>query len=433
MIRLSVREWERIPILEASTDGGVTRAIANQLLGAAGAFAGRDSAVLVDRYKHLQAQQVVGVVATPTVTLEILPKIDTLAHEEVRANLVHMLAAVFDLDVSSGRLTELGWQRRNLLEVLIRLFCEQLFGVVRRGLPRRYVNEEADLAVLRGRLDLQRQLSRLIASPDRLACRYQDLSPDIALNQIMKAAVSRLLQISRSVHNQRALTELAFAFSDVTAVPVKRLPWTSVVLDRSNTTWASVLNFARLILGQKFQTTNIGEGNGFSLLFEMNVLFEEYVGRVLRSALGGTGLDVRLQGPFGHILSEANGTPRFRTRPDVVVSSTGQPALILDTKWKSLIAQSVDAKRGVSQADIYQMIAYARVYRCKRLMLLYPHRNELACEEGRICTYKITGADDLTLSIASISLSNLTRVKESLRRIVLKEIDAREAATGVAA
>lgn len=434
MIRLSVREWETVPVLETGAHGSVSRTIANQLLGAARAVGGRESAILVDRYKVLQAQQVVGVVATPSVTLEILPKIDALTHPETRANLVHMLAAVFDLKVSSGRLTELGWQQRNLLEVLIRLFCEQLFEVVRRGLPRRYVDEEADLAVLRGRLDVQRQLTRLVSSPGRLACRYQELSPDIALNQIMKAAVSRLLQISRSAHNQRALMELAFAFSDVAAIPIRRLPWASVVIDRSNTAWAAVLSFARLILGRKFQTTSIGQSNGFSLLFEMNVLFEEYIGRVLQSALEGTGLDVRLQGPYGYALSEEDGTPRFRTIPDVVVSSKGRAVIVLDTKWKSLVAPSADTRRGISQADVYQMIAYAHVYQCKRLVLLYPHRNELDCAEGSICSYRITGTDDLTLTVASIALSDLGQVKEKLRVMVQNEINGAQAlAAGVAA
>jgi 5-methylcytosine-specific restriction enzyme subunit McrC len=42
---------------------------------------------------------------------------------------------------------------------------------------------------------------------------------------------------------------------------------------------ASLLALAKLILGDRFQTTTAGEARGFSLLFEMNTLFEEFVGR----------------------------------------------------------------------------------------------------------------------------------------------------------
>ena len=58
-------------------------------------------------------------------------------------------------------------------------------------------------ATLRGRLDVVRQFSTLAASPDRLACRFDELSSDIPLNQIMKAAVAKLLRLSRAPQNQR--------------------------------------------------------------------------------------------------------------------------------------------------------------------------------------------------------------------------------------
>ncbi len=95
-------------------------------------------------------------------------------------------------EVDAGTFTDLGVQNENVLEVLIRLFCNKLFVAVHRGLPRRYIQHQADLPTLRGRLDVLRQFTVLAASPQRLACRYDALSSDIALNRIMKAAVARL-------------------------------------------------------------------------------------------------------------------------------------------------------------------------------------------------------------------------------------------------
>ena len=160
-------------------------------------------AILINGHKRLRAQQVVGVLVSPRATLEILPKIDGLDTGATRKCLVHMLARVFDLDVASGAMTDLGWQRHDLLEILIRLFCDRLFEAVHRGLSRRYVGHEDDLAALRGRLDVKRQFTVLVLTPQKLACRYEDLSADIPLNQIMKAAVTRLLGIARAAENQR--------------------------------------------------------------------------------------------------------------------------------------------------------------------------------------------------------------------------------------
>lgn len=45
----------------------------------------------------------------------------------------------------------------------------------------------------------------------------------------------------------------------------------------------------------------------------------------------------------------------------------------IDTKWKRLTRRMDDPKQDVSQSDVYQMMAHARIYDCRRLMLLYPH------------------------------------------------------------
>jgi hypothetical protein len=78
-------------------------------------------------------------------------------------------------------------------------------------MPRGYVEHADDLPVLRGRLDVTRQFTMLAAEPSRLACRYDTLTADIALNRIMKAAIARLACIAQSADNQHRLRELAFA------------------------------------------------------------------------------------------------------------------------------------------------------------------------------------------------------------------------------
>ena len=231
MIRRTVLEWRKLnygagldEIPEAAAER-LARVAKSSPLG------GEDGArILQHGRKALRAQQVVGVLAAEGCTLEILPKIDGLgdgtsaaSQAAIRRNLVHMLAVALDLDIASGRIADLGWQRENLLEVLIRLFANKLVEAVHRGMPRRYVSHEEDLPMLRGRLNAMRQFTLLAASPERLASRFDELSPDIALNQIMKAAVAKLLRLSRAAENQRKLRELSFAFAEVADVAGSRI------------------------------------------------------------------------------------------------------------------------------------------------------------------------------------------------------------------
>ena len=419
MIRRSIREWDRLDVGPGA--GAISRTSANQLLAIARKaqknlrVSGPDSdAVLNDRGNALHAGQVVGVLAAPTISLEILPKVDGLNDGATRVNLVRMLARTIDLRLANGELAELGLQRFDLLEILIRLFCGKLFILVHRGLPRRYVNLEDELHALRGRLDLKRQFTKLAASPQLLACRYEELSVDISINQILKAAVQRLRSISRAPENQRRLIELELAFASVATIPANDLPFQSVVLDRTNSDWHDVLRLAQLLLGNRFQTTSMGNDRGFSLLFEMNTLFEKFLGRVVQRSLRERSLSVTLQGPHSFALCELNSdVRRFMTKPDIVIHSAEKPVMIIDTKWKRLRGSIDDPRQGISQVDVYQMMAYGQIYDVERLMLLYPHHRELD-PIGVQNTHLIVGSPRGQLRAATVDLSKFETIDAQL-------------------
>jgi 5-methylcytosine-specific restriction enzyme subunit McrC len=214
------------------------------------------------------------------------------------------------------------------------------------------------------------------------------------------------------------LNELELALADVARLPAKQLVQERVVLDRTNIAYHDLLKLARALLHGHYQSIGGEEGIGFSLLFDMNRLFEEFIGRTLRKAMRDSGLLVRLQNPKSYALSKiGTNEPRFMTKPDIVIQSGDTPVMVIDTKWKQLAAID-DSKRGVSQSDVYQMMAYAQIYRVKHLMLLYPHHNELGKDEGVICDYRITGAEEVRLSIATISLADLDGISSRIRSLI---------------
>ena len=64
-----------------------------------------------------------------------------------------------------------------------------------------------------------------------------------------------------------------------------------------------------------------------------------------------------------------------------------------------------DPKQGVSQTDVYQLMAYSQLYGCRDVMLLYPHHGDLPTEP--ICTrYAIAheGAEE-TLHVATLVMT----------------------------
>lgn len=425
MIRRTIREWERIAY--GTGDAEIPEAQASRLAAVAqtSVFSGREGEGVVEHGRRgLRARGIVGVIATPDCQLEILPKIEGrgetgVSDATLRARLIHMLAVTYDLPIEAGAMTQLGWQRETVLELLIRLFCTKLTDAVRKGMPRHYLEHEDDLPALRGRLNINRQFSALAVSPQKLACRFDVLSPDIALNQVMCAAVIKLSRLTAAPDNQRALRELAFVYADVADVSQSALQWDRIVLDRTNRSWRDLLSLARLFLLGRHQQTSAGTNDGHALLFEMNVLFEEYVERILARALVGTGFRVSSQGGHRDCLYEREAG-RFRTRPDIIVRQAEKIVLIIDTKWKRMAPRIDDPKQGVSQADVYQLMAYGRLYDCPNVVLLYPHHGGLPPDPIRQ-RYSIAKSEaDETLIVATQDLAGAQRDhREALRQLVM--------------
>lgn len=430
-MRRTILEWQSLVYSDdRSRADAIPANLADRLVAVArrSSLGGEGGArILYHGRDRIRAGQVVGIIAAEGCTLEILPKIDGLEDPgkpgPLRRELVHMLAVALDIEIATGAITDLDWQRETILEVLIKLFCTKLFEAVHRGLPHRYVRYEEDLPTLRGQLDVVRQFTNLVAAPQMLACRFDALSPDIALNRIMKAAVDRLMRVARSPDNQRRLRELSFAFAEVADVPLSSLHWDDAVIDRTNARWGELKRLARLLLGNRFQTTSYGATQGHALLFEMNVLFEEYVGRMLIRALADQPLTVRRQGGGRYCLIEldevgVDGANRFHTRPDIIVSRNEAPELIIDTKWKRLVSRANDLRQGISQADIYQMMAYSRLYACPRLMLLYPHHDGLPYGDGVANQHRLNGGDE-RLQIATIRLAQKATIEARLLALAM--------------
>ena len=413
MIKRAILEWQRLPYGSDKADTNTIPPESADKLAAVIKNSELAHALEHGR-RELRARGVVGVIAAEGCSLEILPKIDG-EETAIREKLVRMLSVALDMRIDVGAITGLQPQNETLLEVLIRAFATKLTDAAREGLPRRYVEHEDDLAVLRGALNITRQFTVLAANPARLACRYDNLSEDIALNQIMKATVARLRGAAQSNDNQRRLRELGLIYADVAEVSAAALPWDKVLFNRANHRWRELYNFARLIMNSRYQTTTTGDSRGFALLFEMSALFEEYIGRLMKRAFAGPGLQVSLQDGRRYCLTQENTRDKlFQTKPDIVIRRDDEVAYIIDTKWKRISSQENDW--GVKQGDVYQMMAYAQVYDCDNLMLLYPRHAELGHDEGVHAVYRIAGGGK-TLRVASFDVAAERGYAEIYKRL----------------
>ncbi|RNJ61697.1 MAG: calmodulin-binding protein [Porphyrobacter sp. IPPAS B-1204] len=429
MTHLTVHEWGHVRF----GDHGLTRDHAHALHAAACEHPlAHDEAtnILVLGRDRIIARQMVGMVSAKGCSLEILPKVDSDAgaeecDETVRSRLVRMLDVALGLDLDIGDEAAIARQKSTLLEILIDAFATRLLAEVRRGLPRAYIQCEEDLPALRGRLDVTRQFTRNAVRPDRLACRFDQLEADTPLMRIMAAATVFLARHTRSLGTRRKLDELRHALADIPLMPITRLPWQAVRIDRTNRRWEALFRLARLLLQRDWQATHhqAKAPEGLTLLFPMNDLFEKYVAVLLRRALAGSDIEVLDQGGHRACLGTFTGQHLengevFRTKPDIILRRGREIMAIIDTKWKKLSPDPLDRKHGVSQADVYQLMAYARLYRTAELMLLYPGRPGQGCAE-RAQFGMAGGSERLRIATADVSLDEKVLI-EALRTLVME-------------
>ena len=261
--------------------------------------------------------------------------------------------------------------------------------------------------MLRGKLDIGRQLARHAGRADRLACVYEELSVDTPLNRVLKAAVRRLALVARTADNRRRLDELGARLEFVgDSLDPLREP---VRLDRTNAAFHRLYALARLFLAGEWQSTATGYQEGFGLLFAMNDLFEAFVGRAMQGALRSR--SVRLQRADQYALADCRQNSIFRLKPDIVVDND----IVIDTKWKAL-QPSDKTKLGVVESDVYQMLAYSRAYRAKRLILLYPWCEGLG-KPGICRRWHVSGATT-SFDVATVDVGRPDEVADTLRDIV---------------
>jgi len=300
-----------------------------------------------------------------------------------------------------------------------------LFAEVHRGLISRYERHTDNLPALRGKLLTGLQATLNAFQPERFRCEFDEFTVDTPLNRVLKTTVRFLRRVTRHGDNARRLAELDFALDGVSDVPATALEWHRLHFDRANRRYASLVAMARLILQNRTQDVTAGGLDGFSLLFDMNELFEEYIGEVARAAFTPLGWQVALQGPTRYLLQDRESCAQvFQTQPDITGSRNGKPAWIIDTKWKRLDEQ--ERNQGIAQADVYQMLGYAHRYGARDVFLLYPHHAETLSAAGLLRSFRVnagavgekTGDSDQYIHVASIDLTDLRVVPDALRTLL---------------
>ncbi len=363
--------------------------------------------------RELKARQYVGVFRLGDRTVEVLPKMYRLSNaatqkQEAVRNLLYMLEYTNQLNVKQYALASLSQQDLDWFEILTRLFAMNLLEEWQRGAFRNYQAVSDILPVLKGKWNLTEQLRR----PERkhlFTVTFDEFTADNQLNRVLRYVVERLYQLTRNFHNRQMLHELQQWMEEVTLLPKMNVEDLRLIpITRLNQRFEPLLNLARLFLENESLQLSSGNFQTFAFALDMNKLFEEFVisfidrhrHEILPTELQDCEFLPQSRHEKKH-LATIEGESVFHLKPDLVIRQKGSFPVIMDTKYKRL--KEGDRKLGVSQADFYQMYAYAQHYNCPNVLLIYPQvvgmselRARFAIEGGMITAATIDLCGDLS-------------------------------------
>lgn len=398
MREIEIREYDSIP--RAELGGTLLRRL--QRFDEGRARSSGDCIFDWSRLRDIRAKNYVGVAQVPGLRVEILPKID-----DARDNLLYMLAFTRNIPIHERDLASLRLRKMPLLEALLRIFVESLLRELRRGIEHDYVRREANSRFVRGKLLLSEHARRNAARKDRVYVAYDEFLPDTILNRILKAACRRLIAFTALARTRQRLSEALLYLAAARDSPIRPHHFKTISLDRNEDRFRELLEFCRIVLFDSTAAPAAGASNTFSLLFPMEVLFEEFIARFIwrhaeRFGYARPQVHIQAANRSKWLLRDSGGGWRFRLKPDIILGGGEHksPRLILDTKWKRLKADVEDSKNGVRQADLYQMYAYAHRYGSADNVLLYPRVDGATAKK-----YHLAGEDGKVIRVEFINLN----------------------------
>jgi 5-methylcytosine-specific restriction enzyme subunit McrC len=165
------------------------------------------------------------------------------------ANLYYLLSYAWNYRLSEAELASVDADScPDLNNLFARILGKAAHQLVRRGLDESYVPLEEETPRIRGRIDFSASEKNQTRTRGKLVCIYDELSPDVLHNRIIKATLRVLLNDRRVNKETRAELRREFdAFRRVGDLRVTARHFHRVQLHRNNRAYRFILHLCELI------------------------------------------------------------------------------------------------------------------------------------------------------------------------------------------
>lgn len=366
MKHLIIKENEDVRIVENPSDTTLTHAEANEL------EVYIEQKKLKNKFIHWTNHSIrfinyVGFIECSSFSLEILPKLQlSNDHETSRRTLLLMLNELHSFHINKTTLTKLSVSEFSLMHIFASIYAKELLYEFKRGILSQYRTNQENIYHLKGKLHIQQHIKQNMVRkrPNLLYCEFNEHSHNNMVNQLFLSTNLLLLKHIKSRNIRFQLQQLNHQLYDVDHIPITNEQMQGIIIDRTMQRYKTSIHLAMLFQQKITGSLTTGKNQAFSLLFEMQELYEQYIATLIQRYIP---IQMSIQ-DNSHALFTRNNQPVGRLFPDIVIHHPNDEKIIIDTKWKGY-----NNRYGIHHEDLVQMYTYLMTYKnCQKAFVLFP-------------------------------------------------------------
>jgi hypothetical protein len=238
--------------------------------------------------------------------------------------------------------------------------------VLGRHVAKIYVPITERLHLLRGRILWNHNIGKHHSAG--MTCKHYLLDTDNSLNRVVFEGLDLCRRILKNTAWESEAKKQVFIWRDLVTQRIRsfdEIDRAVLAIDRQTEHYRPLIALCRsLLLGSSPDDVFSGKDSPLqSMVFDLAILFEQFVTRLVTELATSLGFEVRAQLTDSRAFTDGANETYRSVRPDLLLLDNGIPIAVLDAKYKPRYVNLdesgyVAPAQRITNADLYQMLFY---------------------------------------------------------------------------
>lgn len=245
-------------------------------------------------------------------------------------------------------------QSMPLIEVFIYLFAKKLLNELQEGLIFGYEKIEQNLNFIKGKFLAHKNLRDNLLNKSRFSIEFFEYSENNLLMKIFKSSIFTLLNRTNISYQTKSIfTEILFILNEIELIEFNLNLFDMIIFNRMNDRFEHLFfQLKSIMINLTPFTSNINPDDFWSILFDMDELFEKFISSLLKKS------DINfMEQKSITVYFLKDFSKKAIARPDfIILDEKHNKIAILEAKWK--ILKNNKNLFGLDSSDFWQLSSY---------------------------------------------------------------------------